>query len=464
MLMKNSSLVFVFAVPVVLAMSGCGGGGGGIPSMTDGGSDSRLEIIDRSLGVGRIETDPLGIAPAGQAHDAAQASPRAGSVTQGSAVLQGVTADTVHLSFDPHEGAVHPIASIETGDGRTLTSNADPARLEVHLASGEVLHVDPHNWEPPADTGYSYFPQEVYGLEDEHYYSQELEDRWGQEGGGTSCIDGSDCDALDRHLEQTSLKRYLDHPVGGREIQGIHLTDSLGGGSFGEDEDGTTRVIGNPSGMSVVGFTDYSADDTDYLAWGVWAHYRFTDTDIELTYGALGDGVETSFVDVPNLGTASYSGYSSGVALKGAPPNRGDIDALDNLSFEFVAEASLTADFAAASISGTVENFRAIFVQDPSPALVDEALGDDGFLNGLRVNLGSADIRSGGNDARHSFFEGDVSAAGHAGASGKWGGQFFGTPDAGEAPPAVGGTWGITEGDGANDWKMLGGFGAWEDS
>ena len=152
------------------------------------------------------------------------------------------------------------------------------------------------------------------------------------------------------------------------------------------------------------------------------------------------------------------------MALKGAPPNRGDIDALDNLSFEFVAEARLTADFAAASISGTVENFRAIFVQDPSPALVDEALGDDGFLNGLRVNLGSADIRSGGNDARHSFFEGDVSAAGHAGASGKWGGQFFGTPDAGEAPPAVGGTWGITEGDGANDWKMLGGFGAWEDS
>ena len=63
--------------------------------------------------------------------------------------------------------------------------------------------------------------------------------------------------------------------------------------------------------MFVVGFTDYSADDTGYLAWGVWAHYRFTDTDIELTYGALGDGVETSFVDVPNLGTASYTNSPS---------------------------------------------------------------------------------------------------------------------------------------------------------
>ena len=469
----NATSCILLAAAVALTASGCGGGGssGGVRPMTDAGSmtpddgsESMPEAIDRSLGVGRIETDPLVIAPTGQVHDAAQASPRAGSVTQGSAVLQGVTSDAVHLKLVPFAGGVHPIASIDTGDGRTLDSNDDPTRVEVHLPSGEILHVDPDSWEPPAGvTSYSYFAQDVYGLEHEYHYSQELEDRWREEDGGMSCTGGSDCDALDRHLEQISLKSILDHPDGGREIQGIHLGDSLGGGSFGENDDGTTRVIGNPSGMAVVGFTDFGADATEYLAWGIWAHYRFTDSDIELTYGAFADGVETAVIDVPNLATASYSGYSSGLALKGAPPSRADIDADDSLSFDFVAEVRLTADFAAASISGTVDNFRAIFVEDPSPALIDEAFGDDGFLSALRVNLGSAEIRSGGNDAQHSFLEGDISAAGHDGVSGKWGGQFFGTPIAGEAPPAVGGTWGITEGDGADDWKMLGGFGAWKD-
>ena len=467
--MRTSSLVLLATASLALALSGCGGGGtrpmaDGGSMMPDDGAESMPETIDRSLGVGRTETNPLEIRPAGLVHDAALASPRAGSVTQGSAVLQGVTSDTVHLKFVPFEGGVHPIASIDTGDGRTLTSNGDPTRVEVHLPSGEIRHVDPDNWEPPAGvTSYFYFAQEVYDPEHEYHYSQELEDRWGEEGGGTSCAGATDCDALDQHLEQISLKGYLDHPDDVREIQLIHLIDSLGGGSFGENEDGTTRVIGNPSGMSVSGFTDYDSDETEYLAWGIWSHYRFTDTDIEWTVGAFADGVETAFVDVPNLGTASYSGYSSGQALRGAPPSRDNIDTGDDSIFEFVAEARLTADFAAASISGTVDNFRAIFVQDPSPALVDEALGDEGFLNGLQIKLGSADISSGGNDAKQSFFEGDVSASGHAGASGKWGGQFFGTPDAGEAPAAVGGTWGITEGDDADDWKMLGGFGAWKD-
>ena len=272
--MRTSSLVLLATASLALALSGCGGGGtrpmaDGGSMMPDDGAESMPETIDRSLGVGRTETNPLEIRPAGLVHDAALASPRAGSVTQGSAVLQGVTSDTVHLKFVPFEGGVHPIASIDTGDGRTLTSNGDPTRVEVHLPSGEIHHVDPDNWEPPA-TSYFYFAQEVYDPEHEYHYSQELEDRWGEEGGGTSCAGATDCDALDQHLEQISLKGYLDHPDDVREIQLIHLIDSLGGGSFGENEDGTTRVIGNPSGMFVIGFTDYDSDETEYLAWGIW--------------------------------------------------------------------------------------------------------------------------------------------------------------------------------------------------
>ena len=78
------------------------------------------------------------------------------------------------------------------------------------------------------------------------------------------------------------------------------------------------------------------------------------------------------------------------------------------------------------------------------------------FLQSLVIDLGTASIVSG-------TFTGDARATGGlAGAVGKWGGQFFGTPDTGEAPPAAGGTWGVTQGTGANDWKMLGGFGTWK--
>ena len=77
-------------------------------------------------------------------------------------------------------------------------------------------------------------------------------------------------------------------------------------------------------------------------------------------------------------------------------------------------------------------------------------------MKDLTIDLGAASITSG-------TFTGDARAtAGLAGAAGKWGGQFFGTPDAGEAPPAAGGTWGVTQGTGEDDWKMIGGFGAWK--
>ena len=158
--------------------------------------------------------------------------------------------------------------------------------------------------------------------------------------------------------------------------------------------------------------------------------------------------METAFADVPVTGTASYAGYSSGIATTGGVSlSRDNFGVPDDLYFEFVAEISLTANFGENSVSGTVDNFRAIYYGDPPESeLVEEALGDSGFLNDLRVDLGSANISSGSAPAA-SFFEGTASATtGLDNATGKWGGQFFGTPDAGEAPPAVGGTWGISEG------------------
>ena len=465
------------AASVAMVLSGCGGGGSG-----GDGSDPPMQSMGGGGGGGGGGGDGGGGGGAGELpttgrliHHATQASPRPGSVTQGSAVLQGVTADTVHLSFVPHEGEAHPIASIDTGDGRTLTSNEVPRRAKVELPTGEILVVDDlDNLElPEGVTTYIYYSQEVYGLEEGGllYYSpahDEMLDQWREDGGGTSCSGESDCAALEALLAEISLESVIVHPDADREVQAIHLTDLFDGGSFALDgDDDAPRVIDNPSGMSVIGFTDYAGGGDDWLAWGYWAHYRFTPSDLEFAFGAFADGVETAFADVPVTGTASYAGYSSGIANTGGVSlSRDNFEAADDSSFEFVAEISLTANFGEHSVSGTVDNFRAIYYGDPIESeLVEEALGDSGFLNDLRVGLGSANIISSGSDPAESFFEGTASATtGLDNATGKWGGQFFGTPDAGEAPPAVGGTWGISEGDGADDWKMLGGYGAWKGS
>ena len=166
--------------------------------------------------------------------------------------------------------------------------------------------------------------------------------------------------------------------------------------------------------------------------------------------GAFADGIETSVNNVPVSGTASYSGHTYGLAVKGGT-TRDDLDEdafSESRYFDFLGQVSLQADFATASMRGQVNNFRQEYV--------DEVEHD--FLKDLAIDLGAASIVSG-------TFTGDARATGGlAGAAGKWGGQFFGTPDAGEAPPAAGGTWGVTQGTGPDDWKMLGGFGAWNHS
>ena len=469
----NKLMWFAAATSLAVALSGCGGGGGGssIPATTmmpgDGGTtmmpgDGGTGPSDRSTGVGRLEIlASEGLSPTAQIHAAALASPVPGSVTQGSVVLQGVTTDTVNVSFTPYDDGVHPIASISIAGEGTLTSNDDPMRMEVHLPSGEIVYIDPANEMAPE--GALYFLQEVYSLAGENFFSQEFEERYGLDGGGYGCSGESDCTEMERRSEEISLENYLDHPVGGQSIQHVHILNPLGGGSFADNEDGSLRVIGNPSGITVTGFTDYQSGESNYLAWGNWSYYKFTPSDLELTYGAFADGgVETAFADVPIVGTASYSGYSNGIAAKGASPSRDDLESF--LSFDFIGEVSLVADFGTASTTGSVDNFQAIYVDNPSTALINEALGNDGFLNGLEILLGSADIRSSGSNPEHSFFEGAASVVGDDDVAGRWGGQFFGTSGAGEPPPAVGGTWGVTEGEGADDWKMLGGFGAWNEA
>ena len=467
----------------VIAMSGCGGGGNtmgegmtmppdssvppdSVPSVP---SDPTPPDSARSTYSGLEQTlhDPS------KYHTVALASPRAGSITQSSSVLDGVSADSIHVSFVPHDNGVHPVARIYTGDGGTFESNEDPTRMVAILPSGEIVSVDPRTeWRsiPPFSDvqSASYFPQRIFELDDIVYYSREFEEQWAEtdEDGHTyySCSPTSSCEEYERQKEAISIGKYLDHPKTGRRIQGVMILDLLGGGSFVENEDGSEKVVGNPKGMMVVGSTDYQSGESDYLVWGWWGYYAFTPSDVDFNVGAFADGMETEFSAVPNLGSATYSGYTEGTLLNGAAPGRLDVESGTIIEsgaiFDFIGEVVLTADFASASISGTANNFRGLNIYEEPHAVVDEVLGDDGFVRNLEVTLGSAHIEP--SSSTHSFFEGTVSATGLSGATGKWGGQFFGRPGSdGDPPPSVGGTWGVTQGEGAGDWTMIGGFAAW---
>ena len=406
---------------------------------------------------------------------ASQARPRSGSVTQGSDVNAGVTTDLVNVRFIPgkHE-PYYPIATIRTATGETLTSHDNPDTTLVNLPDGRIITYDDDN--PPEEKLPSFHMvaegeiNKFFG--DEIYYSEEFEQRYPDYYRSMEEGDRSDDPSTpsQQDLDTISLKNYFTHPNPTRRIDQLSAPGWLGGGSYTWDEDFSgsgfppTKQVGNPREMYVFGYTDYPSaqsgetPDTDYLSWGVWVHYDTT----YVQMGAFADGLETSFPQIPVTGTATYAGFSSGFASKGAVTAQ-DVRNPQIPGFQFIGKADLTANLGTGTVTGTVTDFKPTFVDyEVTPrAIIREAAGANGFLEGLTINLGGANVRQ---ENGHSFFEGDAHTADIPGesATGKWGGQFFGTPETGQSPPAVGGTWGVSQGTGANAWQMIGGYGAWK--
>ena len=409
-----------------------------------------------------------------QADHAAKATPKFGSVTQGSNVQHGMTTDSVSMSYIPHGDTFHPVATIRTGDGTVLKSNADPTRIDVELPSGRIVHVDPTSDEWWADVAERYYTPEDWRIAEEEEFKW-LVDAYGEAEGRAIFIEqygsypiGDDVPYSDGSRPTThgsfesevyeltdgygTPSEYLRHPKSNRTIAEVWAIDVL---------DDSIKGPKHFTNMVTHGYTDYpsaaAAGDKDYVSWGYWAHYTITPSAVDLSFGAFADGVGIS--NVPATGTASYSGYTFGMAAKGGT-TQGDLDE-DEFLFSFLGQVSLQADFGNSSVSGRVDNFQNEYEEvdsvEPEQPPVEVASTHDDFLQNLTINLGTASIVSG-------TFTGDARAtSGLAGAVGKWGGQFFGTPDnAGDAPSAAGGTWGVTQGTGDNDWKMLGGFGTWK--
>ena len=198
--------------------------------------------------------------------------------------------------------------------------------------------------------------------------------------------------------------------------------------------------------LAVHAYSDIEdADDTDYMAGGVWLHVPSSAGSVDdVTFGAFGDASDPfTSQNVQRLtGTATYQGDATGIYT--AKASR-DASATIGL---FDADVELTASFGSASELGTVSG--RVF----NPRL---ATGETSPLQELR--LGEAPITA----TEGGFFRGATSGTDSTGGySGKWGGQFVGNtsgnPNA--HPTSVGGTFGASKED--NLVNFVGAYGAYK--
>lgn len=194
------------------------------------------------------------------------------------------------------------------------------------------------------------------------------------------------------------------------------------------------------------------ADDTDYMAGGVWLHVPSSASSVDdVTFGAFADASDPfTSQNVQRLtGTATYQGEAGGIYT--AKASR---DATATIGL-FDADVELTANFGNAGDLGTVSG--RVF----NPILLDDQLRDTGETSILQeVSLGEAPITA----TEGGFFRGDTSGTDRTGGgyAGKWGGQFAGNtsgdPDA--HPTSVGGTFGASRAD--DLVNFVGSFGAYK--
>lgn len=199
--------------------------------------------------------------------------------------------------------------------------------------------------------------------------------------------------------------------------------------------------------VAVFAYSDIEdADDTDYMAGGLWLHVPSSASSVDdVTFGAFGDASDPfTSQNVERLtGTARYQGDASGIYT--AKASR---DAAANIGL-FNADVELMASFGSASDLGTVSG--RVF----NPRL---DTGETSILQ--EVSLGEAPITA----TEGGFFRGATSGTDSTGGgySGKWGGQFAGNTsgDPSAHPTSVGGTFGASRAD--DLVNFVGAFGAYK--
>ena len=380
---------------------------------------------------------------------AAQAIPRAGSVTQSSNVNNnGVTLDRVSVtvqhgtsrnSYSIRNGSSW---SISTSDGNPISAPDGSQELSKRT-NGGMLYVDVYSdIEAPQTTT---TPTVVPGQSQNVVAGDRIN--------GVTCF-GPNCTPDTQKGTLNGVQGTFSCPSGCTiKIGNISLssgsTINLPGGTingitFGIDEitlTSTTGIQFTPEGTTRP--SEQTTPDTDYLAGGVWLFVPDDAVSADnFEMGAFGDGSDP--FQQSNLmalqGTARYAGLATGIYSVRSQEEGNYIGWWDSA-------VSLTANFSGSSDLGTI-----------SGSLSNIKEWETNYLFSGTVTLGTANIGS----SNSGFFEGRLNGTvdGHNFA-GRWGGQFFGNGEADGRPGSVGGTLGGTSND--ENRSFVGVFGAYKE-
>ena len=426
---------------------GGSGGGGGTPADTSSLGDNIIGVFADSETQAVVRAEAAG---------AAVNTPSPGSVTQSSSSTDAdtQTLDTITVAVANTGGQLVYTVDRTSRAGETegnLFNSSDESTMADHIERDPSDVFSGVNLSRSTDNG-----QQFAAIVTDWTHTGVEFTTGGACEMNSRLAAGDSCEHIQANGELHDLLVRDDNsvcifPTGGA-IDPQFCTASGGGNVNGaitaaQSADGSWVVgqvnNGGPNDTVTETRTMPDAEDTDYLAGGIWVYVPNDDTTSH-AFGAFVDGSDP--FDDSNLaavaGTATYEGEATGIYTS----------ADENIFFD--AEASLTADFGddtdLGTISGTIDGFES----------------DDGpILESPTLTLETADI--GNTDS--GFFTGDtaVTVAGEDYA-GKWGGQFYGNPEGGATgddaqPGSVAGTFGSTfsdADDSTNTKSFIGIFGA----
>lgn len=202
-------------------------------------------------------------------------------------------------------------------------------------------------------------------------------------------------------------------------------TDTATGRRGGANVTYDVYAVSRDEGNLRVGYTIFedrsSTSDTDYLAGGFWTEVVLSGSNIQSYTGSgvFVSGEPYSGTLPSGLGTATYSGEAAGTYRRD-----------NNVIGAFGGNVSFRVNFNGnnTSMNGSLTGVEG----NDTGSNVDR-------LSGVQINFGSATNASG-------LYAGDVTCSGScSGASGKWGGRFYGgaPASANETPDLFGGTFAV---------------------
>ena len=442
--MPHRKHLSALAACLLLALAACGGGGSGSPTTPQ--PETSLFVPGTAGGYG----------------EAAIAVPIAGSVTQSSDTVAGVTANAVHatVALDGKgllTAAVRGMGwQLQNTSGETLVLSEDWAQV-AHLYTlqpyrSAVLFTDRSR--PPEQTVQD---GDIWTSSGDYTMDQLL---FELEGGALGALNG-----------QRGVLFCAEDCYGPVAVPQPVEPDVEDGSTTPENEAILSEIDGlDHRGLRFISESDAQSppEDSDYLILGFWSYvpanlldedgdFSVDDNNLsifrEIELGVFVDGNDPFYQGniEPLTGTVSYSGLALAAYLDTNTDPVTGTGKLDQLSADVRLTAKLGSSTDNGIISGTVTNFQSFY---------GGQYADPTSLTEFPINLILKDAPIG--NSHSGFFTGDTSMTfDGSGFAGKWGGQFYGNSETDGRPGSAAGTFGAATTDGSR--SIIGAFGAYKD-